>query len=499
MLHTLDWIIIALYGAGMITVGWYYARRTSSADDFVLGGRSMSPLGVGLSLFASLLSTISYFSYPGETIAHGPMILAGVFAYPFVIWIVGWYLVPFFMRRRITSAYEILEERFDVSLRLLGASIFVLLRLLWMATIIFVTVSKVLLPLMGVGEAWTPLVCTMLATVTIVYTSLGGLRAVVLTDVVQTCILFGGAILTIVLITVDLGGLGEWWPTQWPEQWEMVWGYDPDARMSFVGIFIATITWHVCTAGSDQIAIQRYLATKDVRSARRALCFSLGSDAVVHIFLSILGFSLLAFFVARAGGADEAAAVFNDADGLFTRFIGGELPVGVCGLIVAGLLAAAMSSLSSGMNSCATVVLRDYVMRFRAEPLSDGGQLRLVRAISVGVGVVVVILSLLVDSVAGNLLEKAYKIVNLLVAPLFVLFFLAFFVKRAGGPSAWYGVLSATLVAILIAYWKDITEDDGISFLWIMPGSLATGVVVGVLFSFIAPRRASREPILPPR
>ncbi len=490
MLHPLDWIVIVLYTAGMIAVGWYYARRTVTADDYVLGGRSMSPVGVGLSLFASLLSTISYFSYPGETIAHGPMVLAGVLAYPFIVWIVGWLLVPFFMRRRITSAYEVLEERFDVSLRLLGASIFVLLRLLWMATIVHVTVSKVLLPLLGVDDGWTPLVCTMLALVTIIYTSLGGLRAVVLTDVVQTCILLGGAVLTIVLISVDLGGVGQWWPQEWPERWELVWGYDPEARMSFVGIFIATITWHVCTAGSDQIAIQRYLATRDVRAARRALMVSLGSDAVVHVFLSILGLALLAFFLQRAGGPEEAAGVFEGADGLFTRFIGGELPVGVSGLVVAGLLAAAMSSLSSGMNSSATVVLRDHVTRLRSAPLSDAAQLGLVRAISVAVGVVVVLLSLLVDSVAGNLLEKAYKIVNLLVAPLFVLFFLAFFVRRAGSLSAWLGVLGATLAAILVGYWEDITGSAGISFLWLMPGSLATGVVVGLLVSWIAPRRA---------
>ncbi len=488
MLHVTDWIVITLYGVGMIAVGWYYARRTATADDFVLGGRSMRPLGVGLSLFASLLSTISYFSYPGETIANGPMVLGAVAAYPFVVVIVGWCLVPFFMRRRITSAYEVLEERFDVRLRLVGSSIFVLLRLMWMALIVYVTVTKVLLPLTGASESWTPVVCTTLAAVTIAYTSLGGLRAVVLTDVVQTCILFGGAVLSIVLITTDLGGVDAIWPREWPEEWELVWGYDPTARMSFVGIFIATITWHVCTAGSDQMAIQRYLATKDVRAARRTLLFSLGADVTVRVFLSLLGLALLAFFVARASDATQAAAVVADADELFTRYVGGELPSGVRGLIVAGLLAAAMSSLSSGMNSSATVVSRDFVTRFRSQPLSERDQLRLVRGISVGVGVAVVVLSLLVDTVGGNLLEKAFKICNLLVAPLFVLFFLAFFIRRAGRLAAWCSVLCATVVAVLIAYWKDVTGTEGISFLWIMPGSLVTGVVVGFIVSLAAPR-----------
>ncbi len=493
MLHVLDWIVVALYASGMIAVGVYYARRMASSDDFALGGRSMRPLSVGLSLFASLVSTISYFSFPGETISKGPMVLGGMAAYPFIIWIVGWFLIPFFMRRRITSAYELLEERFDVGVRLLGSTIFVVLRLLWMATIIHVTVSRVLIPLVGVSAGWTPVVCIVLATVTIVYTSLGGLRAVVLTDVIQTCILFGGAILAILLITDDLGGVGEWWPQEWPENWELVWGYDPTARMSFVGIFISTITWHVCTAGSDQIAVQRYLATKDVGAARRTIMFSLSSDALVHVLLSVLGFALLAYFLAGVDGSESRAAVFAAGDELFTRFIGGQLPSGVRGLIVAGLLAAAMSSLSSGMNSCATVVSRDFISRFRTRPLSDKGQLSLVRLISFVIGVIVVVLSLFVKDVEGNLLAKAYKIVNLLVAPLFVVFFLAFFVKRAGSLSVWAAVSCATAVAVFIAFGQK-TEGGKpvISFLWLMPASLVTGVTVGVVSSLILPRRTDR-------
>ena len=106
-----DWAVIGLYAVGMLAVGWYYSRRTATTDDYLLGGRNMNPLNVGLSLFATLLSTISYLAYPGEMIRYGPMILAMVVAYPFVALVVGWLMIPFFMRLQVTSAYQILEMR----------------------------------------------------------------------------------------------------------------------------------------------------------------------------------------------------------------------------------------------------------------------------------------------------------------------------------------------------------------------------------------------------
>jgi len=108
----LDWIVIALYALGMLAVGWYYARRTSTTDDYLLGGRTMSPWKVGLSLFATLLSTLTYLALPGEMIKYGPMVLSQLVSMPFVALVVGWLLIPFIMRQRVTSAYEILESRF---------------------------------------------------------------------------------------------------------------------------------------------------------------------------------------------------------------------------------------------------------------------------------------------------------------------------------------------------------------------------------------------------
>src|SRR5688572_1330390 len=110
-LSVLDWFVIVLYAAGMMAVGVYYSRRNVTAEDYLLGGRQMKPWAIGLSLFATLLSTISYLAYPGEMIKHGPMILSGMLVYPVVMYVGGWVLIPFFTRLRVTSAYEILELR----------------------------------------------------------------------------------------------------------------------------------------------------------------------------------------------------------------------------------------------------------------------------------------------------------------------------------------------------------------------------------------------------
>jgi solute:Na+ symporter, SSS family len=510
----LDWFVIALYGSGMIAVGWYYSRRTSSAEDYLLGGRVMRPWAVGLSMFATLLSTISYLSYPGEVIRYGPMIISGIAVYPLIFLVVGYFMIPFIMKLKVTSAYEILESRLGLSIRMLGSLIFLTLRLLWMATIIYVTTSAVIIPILNWDESWTPVVCAILGLITVIYTSMGGLRAVVFTDVIQTFILFGGAILTMVLITVHLGGVGAWWPDHWLPYWpEPTWHLDTKARISFVGMMIAMFTWYVCTSGSDQMAIQRYLATRDAKAARRVLFIALASDAMVAGFLILLGLALLAYYTANPHFLPDGQSMVIGADKLFPRYIASGLPMGIRGLVIAGLLAAAMSSLSSGVNSSSSVIAIDFVERFRKHRLAEQKRVTLVKWISCLVGIAVVGLSLYVSLVPGNIVELAYRVVNLLVAPLFMLFFMAMFVPWATTFGTWSGAVVSTLVAILIAYWEPLSTAPGfkqaiaalenlfgiesISFLWIMPASLVTGIVLGSVFSLLpvgkSPKLASIE------
>ncbi|WP_164103678.1 sodium:solute symporter family transporter [Candidatus Laterigemmans baculatus] len=481
----LDWVVIGLYMLGMLLVGWYYSRQVVTTDDYMLGGRAMKPWAVGLSLFATLLSTITYLSWPGEIVMHGPMMLSSLLAFPLIAWVVGWGLIPYFMKMKVTSAYEILELRLGLSVRLLGSIFFLSLRLMWMAVIIYATISKVLVPLIGLDPSATPWLCALLGLITVIYTSLGGLRAVVFTDVVQTAILFGGAILVLIVITAEMGGVTGWWPTEWAPSWqEPKFGYDPSARVTLFGAVLATFTWFVCTSGSDQMAIQRYLATRDVRSARRMFNISLLTSCSVQLFLAILGFALFAYFREHRYILGDGQTVSSNPDQLFPQFIVLGLPAGISGLVVAGLLAAAMSSLSSGLNSSCSVVTVDFIDRFRKSS-SEINHVRRARMISAIIGVVVVVLSSFVGIVQGNMLEIAYKVVNLLVAPLFGLFFMAMFVRWATPLGTITGAIVGLLVASGINYWQEITGTPGISFLWSMPLSFLAQIAVGMIVSLL--------------
>jgi len=508
-LTVLDWIIIVVYGVSMLAVGWYYWRQTQSSEDYLLGGRKMRPLAVGLSLFATLFSTISYLAAPGEMIKNGPMILSMIVAYPFVSLVAGRLMIPYIMTLRITSAYELLETRLGLSIRLLGSTAFLLMRLLWMAVIIYATVDKLLVPLLGLDPAYTLWVSAVLGLVTLVYTAMGGLKAVVITDAAQGIVLFAGAIVAIIAVTISLGGVGAWWPTGWAAHWTKPTFYDPNIRVSFLSAVLANFTWYVCTAGSDQMAIQRYLATRDARAARRVLNTSLLASTAVLLLLAVLGLSLMAFFSARPDLLAPGQDLVKNADEMFTRFIVVGLPPGFSGLVVAGLLAAAMSSLSAGINSCCSVITADVIDRFRLrrrEGRSAAGHAMLERGISVLVGIVVLVLSIFVNDVQGNLFDKMFKIVNLLSAPLFGLFFMAMFVPWARALGAWIGFFAGLVVVValnfwnelaqasfLLALWPGLAEIQPISFFWAMPLSILTQIVVGTLASLLpVGRRAGR-------
>lgn len=487
-LHTLDWIVIVAYGMGMLAVGWYFSRRTRTSEDYMLGGRNMKPWAVGFSLFATMLSAISYLAYTGEMIKYGPMIFCGLFSLPFIYIIVGWLLIPSIMKLKIASAHELLEIHLGVSLRILASIIFIFMRLIWMSVIIYMCAQKVIVPIMGWSEDAALWVSIIMGVVTVIYTSMGGLRAVVVTDVVQTFVLLAAAILSIILITKHTGGVSGWFPKKFPDTWLAWTFFDTKARASFMTAFIAMFSFFICTAGSDQMAVQRYLATRNVKAARTMYLTSLIVNTVVVILLAIFGLALLGYFSANQHLLFGGETIADSADKLLPYFILIGLPKGITGLAIAGLLAAAMSSLSSGINSSCLVISQDFIIRFRKEKISESRQVILAKIISVGIGVAVVLLSLVVGKVKGNLLEMTYKTINLLVAPLFVPFFMALFVRRATEFGTFVGTLASLIIAVLISYSSEIFGRS-IPFLWIIPASFVGGVMVSAALSFLWPDR----------
>lgn len=483
----LDWLVIAAYGGLMLGVGMFYSRQNKTADDFLLGGRRMSPIALGMSLFATLMSTLSYLAVPGEMIGHGPMMVTQLASHPLIFIIVGYGLIPLLMRQPVTSAYELLETRLGLSVRLAGAVVFLLLRFGWMATILFATSSVVLVPLLRISPGWTPWLCIALGVITAVYSSSGGMKAVVTTDAIQSITMLAGAVVTLLVITAQMGGVSQWWPNEWPSHWQTPsWGFDPDIRVSFGVLVLSTTLWYVCTNGSDQMSIQRFLSTRDASAARKTLFIAQFTDATVQLLLALTGLAILGFYRAHPPKLASGQTLESMGDQLFPMFIMNQMPAGLAGLVLAAILSAAMSSLSSGVNSTCAVLERDFISRRPGfQPTGEAAVTRL-KWLTWLVTLVAVGLSMLNLLFEGNLVERCYKIVNLLTAPLFVLFFLALFVRWANAVGAWLGLLVSIVTAVLIAYAEDLGLPLKVSFVWMTPCSLLTGIVVGVVGSALA-------------
>lgn len=494
-----DLVVLAAYAALMIGVGLYYSRRNRTADDFLLGGRGISPIALGLSLFATLVSTLSYLAHPGEMIAHGPMLATMVAAHPLIFLIVGFGLIPLLMRQPVTSAYEILESRLGTSIRMAGAGVFLLLRLGWMATILFATSSEVLVPLFGLSHQWIVPLCILLAVFTAVYSSSGGLKAVVMTDAIQSITMLLGAVATLLVITWRMGGIDAWWPHAWPSHWQRPnWGFDPDARVSFGVLMLSTTLWYVCTNGSDQMSIQRFLSTRDAGSARKTLLVSQIADSAVLLLLGLTGIAVLGFYRAHPPALGAGETLASIGDDLFPRFIMREMPAGLSGLLIAAILSAALSSLSSGVNSACAVIERDFVTRRDPVRSVDGednaASISRLRWLTWAVTLAAVSVSMLNLLFSGNLVERCFKLINLLTAPLFILFFLALFVPWANAIGAWAGLICSIVTAVGIAYSKDLGLPISVSFVWIVPGALVVGILVGTVVSLLAAPFSRRQP-----
>jgi SSS family solute:Na+ symporter len=479
---SLDWAIIVGYALAMLFVGFYYSKKNKNSEDYMLGGRNMSPWKVGLSLFATMFSAVSYLSMPGEMIKYGPMIWSSLFALPIIYFIVAHYFIPYIMKLKIKSAYELLETKLDVRSRVVAAIYFLTMRMVWMAVIIYMVSEKVIVPIMGWPEETALLVSIIMGAVTVIYTSYGGLKSVVLSDVVQTFVLLGGSLVAIILIVKDVGGVSKIIPTQWPAHWAEWKLFDTQARLSFLPVVITTVGWYVCTAGSDQMAIQRYLATKDIKAAKRMYLNSILSNAFVTLLLAVLGLALFTYFKVHPDALLSGNSIVDEADTLFPKFIVMGLPAGFSGLVLAGLLAASMSSLSSGINSSAMSIINDFILRFGKRAITTGDQVKMAKYISFGIGFIIVLLSFVVGNIKGNLLEITYKTINSLVAPLFVPFFMAMFVHKAKPTATFIGTLSSGVVAILISFSQEFFG-KAISFLWIIPVSFIVGVVISLVLS----------------
>ena len=488
---SVDWLVLVLYMVVLLVIGWVCNRRTKTTEQYLLADRKMSPFLAGISLYATMFSVLSFVGYPGEIIQNGPVILIGYFvSLPLIYLMVGYVIIPFFMKVKITSAYELLEERLGSQIRMLGSGIFLLTRFVWMSLMLYTT-SMVVITTLGWPENTVFWISLVVGGFTALYTIYGGFGAVVISDVFQFFVLFLGIVLTLVLISFMTGGVGSWWPTGWQRHWapQPFFSFDPTVRVTIVGSMLSGILWWLCTAASDQMAVQRYLSTKDVKTARRAFLFNSFADISLSSALILIGLALMGFYLKNPEAFPSQFTLEANGDKFFPYFLGNFLPTGMSGLLTAGILAATMSSLSSGLNSSATVIMKDFVERLAPNQFaSDSGKLRFIHGIVLVVAILALFGSQFMVWVPGNIVEVAGRTVNLFICPLFGLFFLAFFVSFATPFGAAMGAIYSLFSAVLIGYWSQITLGAELSFQWISPVSFLTTLAFSCIFSLLPTR-----------
>ncbi len=384
---------MVLYFGCMTWVGLYFARRNRSTEEYFLGNRAFPGWAIGLSLVGTSISSISFLGIPGDSFKTAWLrFLIGI-TMPLVV-IAGAYLfLPFYRRTKTTSAFEYLEGRFGPSTRLYGASAFLISQLVRLSMVLYL-LSLVAHELTGI-DLW---LCVVLSGVFVsFYTVAGGIEAVVWTDVIQTVILsIGGVLCMIKMMTLLPGGLGEVFSVaaadgkfQFAELMPdgtlrpTSWGFSLSEKTALMVLFVG-LTHFMAEYACNQNVVQRYCASASAREARKAMFVCCVASLVIWTFFRFLGTSLYVFFQHFPNtDTDAMLSGAQKAEQVLPYFIMHYLPAGVSGLVLAAVLAAAMSSLDSSLNAISTVGVVDIYRRHLVKNRDDAHYLRVARAIAI--------------------------------------------------------------------------------------------------------------------
>lgn len=439
-LSVLDVLIVLAYFVVVFLIGWWSSKKSQTdAKAYFLGGGSIGWMAIGASLFASNISAEHFIGLAGSGAAGGLAVGQFEWLACFILLILGWFFVPFYLRTGVFTMPEFLERRYNRGCRNYLSAISLIAYVFTKVSVAVYAGALVLRTILG----WNMYVgAVVLLAATGVYTVFGGLRVVIYTDFMQCIILIGGGvILTFVALSQpEVGGFAGL-TEKLPSSFFSVWKSAKDADFPWTGIiFGAPIlgVWYWCT---DQMIVQRTLAAKDVKDARTATIFA-GFLKILPVFILVLP-GLAGALLFKEIAPNEMYATMVDR----------LLPTGVKGLVVAALLAALMSSLSSVFNSSSTLAVMDFYHKFR--PTASGKEL--VRAGQFAT-VVVVIVGVLWLPFIGKMSNQLYVYLQSVQAyispPIAVVFLLGLLWRRLNGA----GALSALIVGFIFGAFRFITE-----------------------------------------
>jgi SSS family solute:Na+ symporter len=439
VLQPLDLWILGLYSVTVLSLGWIASRRQSNATDYFLGGRQLPWFVVGLSILATAFSATSLLGGPGEAFGHGLLWIQLQLGDLLAVAIVIGLFIPALRGRELTTAYEFLESRFDIRVRWMSSALFQL-QVIFRAGILVYGPALALSTLAGIDLSWTILVIGVLASL---YTVLGGITAVVWTDALQVGVVIAGLAGCLLVIHGSLdGGLstafaeaadaGRLRVVDPSQAWNSVRSW-PGAVFGY-GILALSVF------GTNQQTVQRYLSCRSVAEARRAAWLGWATGALITILTLCVGLALHGFYTSATATLPDDLAT----DAILPYFLADQLPPGLAGLLVAAILAAAMSSLDSALSSLATTVEVDFLDRIR--PAEPGARLRRARWLTLAAGVLATLAALLLAG-RGTLLALGVRVMGWFAGPILAVFLLAL---RRRPPSASSVLLGTGLGTALV-------------------------------------------------
>ena len=447
----LNYTVLGIYLSGLLLMGFFFSRKQRSTEDFFKGGQRIPWWAAGLSIFGTQLSAITFMAVPAKTYATNWLYfflsMTIILVAPFIVRL----FLPFYRRLNVTTAYEYLEKRFNLGTRILGSIMYIFLQLGRMGIVLLLP-SLALSVVTGLDVN----VCILLmAVLSILYTVLGGIEAVIWTDVIQVIVLMSGALLALILIPFQLeggwGGMVDIITANdklriFDVRWDVT---EPTLWVVLIGGFATNLIQY----GSDQTVVQRYLTTQDEQQAAKSIWTgNLMALPSTLIFFS-LGTALFVFYHDHPG---QLSPTLENADAIFPWYIVHEMPSGLSGLLIAAIFAAAMSSLDSSMNSVATVVTTDFYQRFYPGK-TESTYLRFARGITALVGIMGLGLALyMAQGGITSLWDEFNAIVGLFAGGLGGIFLLGILTQRAHGTGAIVGILVSGLSQYLIKSYTDI-------------------------------------------
>ncbi|QDU95206.1 sodium:solute symporter family transporter [Lignipirellula cremea] len=500
----LDYAVILGYLAAMLGLGVAWSRQRKTDDEYFLAGRSMPWFAVGVSVIASLLSSLTYLAEPGEVWESGATNMVGkMLAIPLELVVVWLFCVPFMMSFRYTSAYEYLGDRFGKATRWVGVGMFLCLAVLWMGFVVLAS-AKALAIVSGV-PLW--LVIVTIGFVATMYTMLGGLRAVIWTDVVQVAILIGGGFMAISYVAWSTG---TWLPDWYAATSEHLLRnnikpmplitFDPTVRATVATVALNMTVWHICTHLANQMTVQRYFSTHDPKSARRSFLTATLFGVGINVMLLVVGMAMLFYYQGQQPMTEvDGKTTILNPDLIFPTFAVAALPAGCGGAILAALLAAAMSSIDSGVNSIATVLsvemrLHEQEKGKKAASL-DQHHVKLAMTITLLAGIFITAaaygLTFLPDD--WGIVAAMPRTFNAFTGPLGGLFMVGMFLPFVGQRGVIAGVACGLATSLGLGYSEQIQQQlvnfqlleqiqGVVSFHLVMPTALAVTVGASALF-----------------